>query len=827
MSARSGPFGEAWPVYVDRGWLPMPLGSPYPDKDNVPKGKSWSPPRRGRKVPPVTGYTGRLGAEVTAEDCEWWQDRGYGINNIGARFPRGVLGVDVDDYDKVGDDGKVRHKTGAAQLAKMEKRLGKLPRKFRSTSRGPDNPSGVWCFRVPDDFVFKGNKLSADETPDIDIIWHGYRYACAWPSIHPETKGLYRWYDADGNEMDGPPDIDDLPELPAAWLEHLLTQAPRTSKVPEVGDYIAQLDDDEAQAWLDRYGAGKQCRAVGGVVRQYVARLTDENVRKVNHYETALDGTFALVQLAVEGHRGVANAIDELADAYADYAAGLPARDPTEWQRQLTGAISKAEAIMPEDWRQHGPKKTDCPDREGHEDFAEAEHRTDTGNARRLARLYGDRMRYCVPHRSWYVWNGKIWAPDQELEVDRIAKEMVRDMFREAAEIEDSKQREDLVKHAIRSEATSKLRAMIDNARSELPIHPGELDSDPYLLCVHNGVVDLKTGELLPHDPQYLMTKMAPAHYRPNAVHPMWEELLDRFVRPDKGKESFLRRAAFASLTGSTADKCFINLFDEQDGDTGKTTFLESLAYVLGPYAATLNADAFIASRYAEPGRLRADLAECAGKRMVISSELPKGARLDVHLMKKLTAGVGKVQFQRKYKDPYDAEVTFTIWLDGNSVARVDAEDNPLFNRWRLVPFKHTIDKADIDKRWLERAKSDPDFGAAVLAWVMQARERFWKSGIGSAPLIDRVVCEIRSNMDPLREFWSDYCEFGRSLNATTEELVAAAVTATQYDISKTELTSLLKAEAARREVAVKSKTVRRDGEAVRAWSGVGLRRDR
>jgi phage/plasmid-associated DNA primase len=53
-------------------------------------------------------------------------------------------------------------------------------------------------------------------------------------------------------------------------------------------------------------------------------------------------------------------------------------------------------------------------------------------------------------------------------------------------------------------------------------------------------------------------------------------------VRADPGKEEFLQRAAFASLTGDTSDKAFMNPYDENVGNTGKTTFIESLLATFG-----------------------------------------------------------------------------------------------------------------------------------------------------------------------------------------------------------------------------------------------------
>jgi hypothetical protein len=49
-------------------------------------------------------------------------------------------------------------------------------------------------------------------------------------------------------------------------------------------------------------------------------------------------------------------------------------------------------------------------------------NRTDLGNARRLARMFGDSIRYCHKFRAWYVWDGLRWLKDECGTVRRMAK---------------------------------------------------------------------------------------------------------------------------------------------------------------------------------------------------------------------------------------------------------------------------------------------------------------------------------------------------------------------------------------------------------------------
>ena len=124
--------------------------------------------------------------------------------NLALRLPDGVIGIDVDAYDA---------KTGAATLAEAERRWGKLPPTYRSTSRD-DGISGIRLYRVPPgtqlQTVIRFPELGIG---DIEIVQRHHRYVMCWPSIHPNGN-RYRWIaEIDGSIMDQPPAVDDVPYL--------------------------------------------------------------------------------------------------------------------------------------------------------------------------------------------------------------------------------------------------------------------------------------------------------------------------------------------------------------------------------------------------------------------------------------------------------------------------------------------------------------------------------------------------------------------------------------------------------------------------------------
>jgi putative DNA primase/helicase len=95
---------------------------------------------------------------------------------------------------------------------------------------------------------------------------------------------------------------------------------------------------------------------------------------------------------------------------------------------------------------------------------------------------------------------------------------------------------------------------MINLAQSEpgIPVRVTELDTDPWLFNCLNGTIDLRTGELLPHRKENLITVLIPVEYHPEAQYPRWLNFLDKVTGGDSELAIYLQRAVGYSLTGDT-----------------------------------------------------------------------------------------------------------------------------------------------------------------------------------------------------------------------------------------------------------------------------------
>src|SRR5207253_11351585 len=157
---------------------------------------------------------------------------------------------------------------------------------------------------------------------------------------------------------------------------------------------------------------------------------------------------------------------------------------------------------------------------------------------------------------------------------------------------------------------------MVKLARTEagIPAVPGELDSDPWLLNVENGTLDIRTGRLREHRRDDLMTKLAPVRYDPTATSPVFERYLHRTFADDQDLIGFVQRAAGYTLTGNTTERVLFILYGS--GQNGKSVVIKTLRAVLGDYGMRTQTETLMKKQGANYG-----VADLKGARFVSASE--------------------------------------------------------------------------------------------------------------------------------------------------------------------------------------------------------------
>lgn len=371
---------------------------------------------------------------------------------------------------------------------------------------------------------------------------------------------------------------------------------------------------------------------------------------------------------------------------------------------------------------------------------------TDLGNARRLVAQHGADLRFVYAWDKWLVWDGARWLIDETGEIERRAKATVASIYKEAAKCSDDSERKAIARHALLSESKAAIANMIALARSELgiPIRHTALDANPWLLNVQNGTIDLRTGDLKPHDRADLITKLAPVDFDRDAVAPTWITFLDRIFAKDGDLIDFVQRAAGLSLTAITAEhKLF---FAYGGGNNGKSTFFETMAAVMGDYWQKAPTEMIMTRQQAG---IPNDVARLLGARMVICAEIEDGQRMAESKVKDLTGGdTLSARFMRA--EWFDFKPTHKLWLYGNHKPIIVGTDNGIWRRINLIPFVVTIPPEEINTQLPAILRGE---ASGVLAWAVRGCLQWQAEGLNPPDAVKAATTEYRNESDTIGAF--------------------------------------------------------------------------
>lgn len=394
---------------------------------------------------------------------------------------------------------------------------------------------------------------------------------------------------------------------------------------------------------------------------------------------------------------------------------------------------------------------------------------TDVGNAQRLVDVHGRDLRWVARWKVWLVWDGRRWRRDETGEVERRAKTVIRGVFRDALSLPEDRKGPTLA-HALKSEQAGRLEAMVRLARSEpgMAIAHDDLDQQAWCMTVRNGTIDLRTGQLGPHDRGHLSTKLTDIDYDPEATCPTWQQTLGVLFAGNQPLIDYVQRAIGYSLTGDTREQVLHLCYGT--GANGKSTLLDVLAQLSGEYGLQADFQTFLDT--GTRNGPRNDVARLAGARLVRSSEIGENKKLNEGLIKSLTGG-DIVSARFLYSEDFEFKPQFKLWLAANHKPVIRGTDYAIWRRMRLIPFEVTISPEQRDE--LLPAKLTKEL-PGVLAWAVAGCQSWLADGLRPPDTVLAATDAYRTESDTIGAFLDEECELSGSYDTQASSLYTAYV---------------------------------------------------
>ena len=225
-----------------------------------------------------------------------------------------------------------------------------------------------------------------------------------------------------------------------------------------------------------------------------------------------------------------------------------------------------------------------------------------------------------------------------------------------------------------------------------------DFDRDDHLLNLANGTLDVRTGELRPHDHADRLRHRVPIAYRAdlamkplNEVAPHFAGLIRRMCAAPGEVSAAVesaRRLAVArwlgyQLHGSNPEKKLAVL--EGASNIGKNQVLEVVCELLGEGLAWPSARPQLLVRSARD-RPETEEAKLRGRRLVVVNELTEDQVLDEgQVLRLVNPGGTAIEVKKLYADPITVLTTWKITVTTNELPKARLTD-PVVNRLHLLP---------------------------------------------------------------------------------------------------------------------------------------------
>jgi putative DNA primase/helicase len=452
-------------------------------------------------------------------------------------------------------------------------------------------------------------------------------------------------------------------------------------------------------------------------------------------------------------------------------------------------------------WSQLGGSADRTPEQEGADRACGFLPLTDLGNAERWQVRHGHDFRHC-PEIGWLAWDGQRWSRDnadtriidsvfdvvraiqfearqraqlgqawndkvarlfEDMNKDKIGKDQCDaglaalgddpDPIVKATKEHVTRASDKLAVWGRSSESAAKIAAVAQLAASLVAVRHDDLDANPMAFNLMNGTLHFERRKgvgtiikLHPHRREDLITMLAPVIYDPDAGSPMYDAFLQR-VQPDPMVRAFLHAYAGYCLTGDTGEQKFV-ICHGALGANGKSTWADVLGRMWGDYAIAVNIAVFMDEKVRSGSAPSPDLAELPRKRLVRTSEPPRGVPFAESMVKLVTGG--EPLPARQLNKPFFRFLPeFKILVSMNPEPEL-SDDAAIWRRVRVCPWDVSIPEAERDDQLVIKLMNE---ASGILNHFLKGLEDWGCDGLPNVAAVMAATSSMRDTRDPLARF--------------------------------------------------------------------------
>lgn len=419
------------------------------------------------------------------------------------------------------------------------------------------------------------------------------------------------------------------------------------------------------------------------------------------------------------------------------------------------------------------------------------------GDGTLFSMLHTGKLLYMKNTEQWLIWRDHHWEYDV-MEERYHGVEAVADIY-----LQEAYSLKDKIEKFRAKDETEKANTLVDlqkeyykrvrrlrklagatacinyshRIEDPLAIRGDELDTNPWLIAVKNGVLDLRTGKLRDGRPDDYLLKYVPHEWKGiDEPSPTFDSFLASALDGDPASSpeerrlhreqvtAFLLRILGYGITGLSTEHVF--LVFNGIGRNGKGVLVETLRYVLGNIAGPIPAEMLLdQGRAATPSGPTPHIMALKGLRIAFASETDEGRRFSPGQVKWYSGGDTLKGRDLNAKSYTDFDPTHLLILLTNNLPHAPGDDFAFWQRLKLIPFHYSfIPNPDPNKpNQLPRDKNLPDKlkaeASGILAKLVRGCLEWQRDGLNPPEQVCAATEEYRLGEDTITQFVGDCCE--------------------------------------------------------------------
>ncbi len=384
----------------------------------------------------------------------------------------------------------------------------------------------------------------------------------------------------------------------------------------------------------------------------------------------------------------------------------------------------------------------------------------DLGNVSRLKSIAGHSLFFVPEDGSFYSRSDRdIWLRSDEGAIVSLIPNIQDLIEAEAKEASDDTRKKKLQdhKHSLGNNRRISDLTALAKKDPEIQKRKNELDTEPALIGVTNGVLDLTKGELVQTDSY--VTRSSGVKFDPSATSDRWEQFLLEIADGDLDLVKYLQVAVGYSCSGHTKEHLMFVLIGS--GANGKSVFMNTLSEILGEYAHTAPPRALM-----DNSTETYSLADLPSKRLLVAPETDENSKLDENLVKRLTGG-DTLSARHMYKSYFEFNPVCKVWLMSNHYPKILGTDDGIWRRLGVIPFNRSFSSAEQDKDLQDKLRCE---ASGILNWAIRGYQQWLIEGMPESPAVTLATSRYRAEFDPVSE-WLKHCNLDPSVESPLTEL--------------------------------------------------------